>query len=50
VRVDDEDVTEIDEALRHITDLLRSHNLPPDHREFLLASINDLLDARLELT
>jgi hypothetical protein len=42
-------VEEIDEAMRHVQSLLVDPKLAPRRRNLLLSSLDDLLDARLEL-
>ena len=42
-------IAEIDEAMQHIQLLLSDTRLNPRRRNLLLSSLDDLLDARLEL-
>jgi hypothetical protein len=42
-------VEELDEAMKHIQKLLIDSRLTPRRRNLLLSSLDDLLDARLEI-
>jgi hypothetical protein len=42
-------VEELDEAMKHIQQLLIDSRLTPRRRNLLLSSLDDLLDARLEI-
>ena len=42
-------VADIDEAMKHIQLLLSDSRINPKRRNLLLSSLDDLLDARLEL-
>jgi len=48
----EEEVTieDLDEAMQHLQTLLADPRLIPRRRNFLLSSLDDLLDARLEMT
>lgn len=46
MRVGDETMSEIDEALRHLSDVVRNSEIA--RRETLLSMIDELLDAKLE--
>jgi hypothetical protein len=43
-------VTDIDEAMRHIQTMLAEPGIEKNRRNLLLSSLDDLLDARLEIT
>ena len=43
-------VTDIDEAMRHIQSMLAVPGIEKNRRNLLLSSLDDLLDARLEIT
>jgi hypothetical protein len=43
-------LAEIDEAMAHIQLLLSDNRLAPRRRNLLLSSLDDLLDARFDLT
>jgi len=43
-------VTDIDEAMRHIQNMLAEPGIEKNRRNILLSSLDDLLDARLEIT
>jgi hypothetical protein len=43
-------VTDIDEAMRHIQNMLAEPGIEKNRRNLLLSSLDDLLDARLEIT
>ena len=43
-------VTDIDEAMRHIQTILAEPGIEKNRRNLLLSSLDDLLDARLEIT
>ena len=43
-------VTDIDEAMRHIQSMLAVPGIEKTRRNILLESLDDLLDARLEIT
>ena len=43
-------VTDIDEAMRHIQSMLAIPGIEKNRRNILMESLNDLLDARLEIT
>jgi hypothetical protein len=43
-------VTDIDEAMRHIQSMLAIPGIEKTRRNLLLESLDDLLDARLEIT
>ena len=43
-------VSDIDEAMRHIQSMLATPGIEKTRRNLLLESLDDLLDARLEIT
>jgi hypothetical protein len=43
-------VVDIDEAMRHIQNMLAEPGMSKNRRNILLESLDDLLDARLEIT
>jgi hypothetical protein len=43
-------VSDIDEAMRHIQNMLAEPGMEKNRRNILLESLDDLLDARLEIT
>jgi hypothetical protein len=43
-------VSDIDEAMRHIQNMLAEPGIEKNRRNILLESLDDLLDARLEIT
>lgn len=43
-------VNDIDEAMRHIQSMLAEPGIDKTRRNLLLSSLDDLLDARLEIT
>jgi hypothetical protein len=43
-------VNDIDEAMRHIQNMLAEPGVEKNRRNLLLESLDDLLDARLEIT
>ena len=43
-------VKDIDEAMRHIQSMLAEPGMTKERRNLLLSSLDDLLDARLEIT
>jgi hypothetical protein len=43
-------VSDIDEAMRHIQSMLAEPGIEKNRRNILLGSLDDLLDARLEIT